>query len=164
MMLTTLVAAVPLVDRWLSPTELLAVVAALPAWLVRRRRPGRDSLLAAALLGVILAEGLAPYQLLAEPRPFGWVHFRNVIPGHWGIGLQAMLLKTFRHGVLLWLLLRLGWRWMVTASAVMGLAAAVSFGQTWPPGRSADVTDTLPAAVVALILLALRGTARPQPA
>jgi VanZ family protein len=156
-----LAASVPILDRRLTPEEVLAAGLALAAWPVLRRLPRADALLAALVLAAVLAEGLAPFVFAAEPRPFGWVPFRAVLRGHWGNGLQAILLKTFLYGTLLWLALRAGLAAWLAAPAVVALALGIALARAWIPGRSADSTD--PAlAVLACLALLLFARMRPR--
>ncbi|WP_137180303.1 VanZ family protein [Roseomonas sp. AR75] len=147
-----LAAAVPIVDRRLTREEVLAAGIALAAWPLLWRLRKADLLLLLCLLGATLAEGLAPYRFLSEPRSFGWVPFRSVMRGHWGSGLQAMLLKTCLYGGLLWLGLRVGLRGWLVVPAVVALALAISLARAWLPGRSADSTDVALALGAALLL------------
>lgn len=151
-MLTTLAAAVPIVERRLTVEEIVAVGLALPAWLLLRGRRFTDGLLFAALLLAVLLEGAQPYRLLSEPRAFGWIPFRSVMSGHWGNGLQAMLYKFMLYGGLVWLGMRAGLRLTVAAALAVAVAAGISTLQTWLPGRSAEITDALLAAGAALTL------------
>jgi len=153
MMLGTLAAAVPIIDRVLTPAEVLAVLLALPAWALLRGRRGADAVLLAVLLAVVLAEGLAPYRVVAA-RPFSWLPFGSVLRGQYSAGLQAVMLKLFLYGGLLWLAARVGLGRLTAAVAVVGLALAIGFAQTRLPGRSAEVTDAMLALVAALVLRA----------
>ena len=151
MMLGTLAAAVPIIDRVLTPAEVLAVLLALPAWAVLRGRRGADAVLLAVLLAVVLAEGLAPYRLVAA-RPFSWLPFGALLHGQYSAGLQAVMLKFFLYGGLVWLLARVGMGRAGAAVCVVGLALAIGLAQTHLPGRSAEVTDALLALAAALVL------------
>ncbi|MGK7871708.1 hypothetical protein, partial [Falsiroseomonas sp. E2-1-a20] len=101
-----------------------------------------------------------PYSWLDAPREFGWLPFRAVMRGHWGIGLQAMFYKFFLYGALIWLALRAGLPWPAAAVATVALAFGLSLMQTWLPARSAESTDaTLAALAAALAWLAHRPAA-----
>lgn len=163
LLLLVLGAAVPIVDRRLGVTEVAAAALALAAWLALARLRQRDAVLLVLLVAAVLAEGLAPYRLLAAPREFGWVPFRALLRGHWGNGLQAVLLKTFLYGGLIWLGLRAGLRGRLVVPAVVLLALGISMAQVWLPRRSADSTDAVIAASAAFLLLLL-GRLRAPPA
>jgi VanZ family protein len=164
LVLGVLAAAVPIVDRRLTPPELLAGVAALLAWPLLRRLPRLDLLLLLALCAVVVAEGTAPHRIVETPRDFNWVPFRAVMRGHWGNGLQALFYKFFLYGGVLWLALRSGIPWLVAAVATVALALGLSVFQTWLPGRSAESTDAVLAALAALLAwLASRPRPLPPP-
>lgn len=142
-MLGTPLAAIPIVGRSLTPAELLAVGIALPAWLLLRRHRALDFALLTALVAVVLTEGAAPFRLLGEARPFGWIPFRSLLRGSWEAGALAMLLKFFLYGTVLWLAVRCGMRlWLATLLTAI-LALSISTLQTWLPGRSAEITDSV---------------------
>lgn len=151
-MLGTVAAGVPIVDRVLTPAEVLAVAVALPSWWLLRARRRTDHVLLAAMLCVVMAEGLAPYRLLAEARPFGWVPFAAIVGGQYSSGLQAVLLKLFLYGGLLWLALRAGLPPGWAGVLVVGLALAIGLAQTRLPGRSAETGDAVLALAVAVAL------------
>ena len=154
-MLLTLVAAIPIVDRRLTQEEVIAVCIASPAWFLLHRRTWADRVLLPAMLLAIILEGARPYHFLAEPRAFGWIPLRSLMSGHWGNGLQAMLYKFFFYGGLVWLALRSGLRLPLAATITVALAIGISVLQTWLPGRSAETTDALIAlgAVITVRLL-----------
>ncbi|WP_158287666.1 VanZ family protein [Falsiroseomonas bella] len=153
LILAVLAAAVPIVDRRVNPAEVAAAGLALAAWPVLRRLRHGDLLLAGLMLAAVLAESLSPFILAAEPRPFGWVPFRSVVRGNLANGLQAVLLKTFLYGTLLWLAIRSGLRAWLAVPAVVGLAFGIALFRTWIPWRTADSTDPALAAIAALLLV-----------
>ena len=152
MMLATSIAAVPIIERVLTPAEVLAVALALPAWALLRGRRWADPVLLAVLLAVVLAEGLAPYRLAGWSRPFGWLPFGALMHGQYAAGLQAVMLKSFLYGGLLWLAVRCGISRVAAAVMVIGLAFAIGVVQTRLPGRSGEVTDAALALAAALVL------------
>ncbi len=160
LVLGVLAFAVPIVDRRLTPPELLGGFLAIALWPLLRRAPRMDLWLLLALMVVVVAEATAPYSWLNAPRDFGWVPFRAVMRGHWGIGLQAIFYKFFLYGGLIWLALRAGLPWPAAAVATVALALGLSLAQTWLPGRSAESTDaTLAALAASLAWLAHRPAA-----
>lgn len=150
-LLGTPAAAVPIVDRALTPEELLAAVLALPAWWLLRRWRRSDAVLLAVMLAAVVAEGMAPYRLAAA-KPFGWLPFGAVLHGQYAAGLQAVMLKLFLYGGLVWLAVRVGVRWTMATLGVVALALAIGMVQTHLPGRSAEVTDAVLAFGTALAL------------
>jgi hypothetical protein len=73
--------------------------------------------------------------------------FLSVLHGPWGVGLQSILQKFFLYGSLLWLLVDRGLNLALAAAVEMGLLFATSLVQTHIPGRSAEITDTVLAAM-----------------
>jgi VanZ family protein len=151
LVLGMLALAVPIVDRRLTPPELLGGLLAVALWSLLRRAPRMDLWLLLALMVVVVAEATAPYSWLDAPQDFGWMPFRAVMRGHWGIGLQAMFYKFFLYGGLIWLALRAGLPWPAAAVATAALALGLSLLQTWLPGRSAESTDATLAALAAVL-------------
>jgi VanZ family protein len=149
LVLGVLALAVPIVDRRLTPPELLGGLLAVALWPLLRRAPRTDLWLLLALMMVVVAEATAPYSWLDAPQVFGWMPFRAVMRGHWGIGLQAMFYKFFLYGGLIWLALRAGLPWLLATVATVALALGLSLSQTWLPGRSAESTDASLAALAA---------------
>jgi hypothetical protein len=120
--------------------------------------------MAAALAGAMLAEHLAPFEFLAQPRPFGWVPFRSLVAGSLAAGVQAILAKLFLQGTLLWFLLRSGVRLPLAAGLQAGVVLAASVAQCWLPGRSAEITDALLVLGLALTFHLVRPRGGPVPA
>lgn len=158
MILGTLAAAIPIVDRRLTPADLAGGLLALAIWPWLAGRSWTDYVLLALLFVVTAAEGAAPFRLLDQPRPFEWIPFRSVMRGEWGTGLQALLLKSLLYGGLIWLGCRAGLRLGLAAAAAVMLAAALSWLQTWLPGRSAEVTDAVLAGVMAGVIRSTTST------
>ena len=162
-MLGTVAGVVPLVDRYLTHEEVLAVGIALPAWLLLRHipRPGLDRVLLPLMLGAVLLEGLSPYLWLDERRPFGWIPLRSLVIGQLGFGVQAVLYKFVLYGGLAWLGKLAGLRLQVASGLAVLVALAVSVAQTWLPGRSAETTDAALALGAGVILWLLQPRAAP---
>ena len=152
-----LAAEVAIPGKALTLAEALALGAALPAWAMLRRDPARAApAMAAAMLGVLLIERLAPFEFVAMPRSFGWIPFRSLVAGSLGAGLQAILAKLFLQGAALFWLLRCGLRlWPATALLAV-LVFVASLAQCWLPGRSAEITDMLLALGLGLAFHLLR--------
>lgn len=138
-----LAAEVVIPGKALTLAETLAILLALPAWLLLRGRAWAAPVLAAAMLGAVLAERLAPFDFVGPPRAFGLIPFRSVVGGSLGAGVQAMLAKLFLQGALLWWLVRSGLPLWPAALLQATLVLAASIAQCWLPGRSAEITDTL---------------------
>lgn len=161
MIVGTLAASVPIVDRAIAPADLAGGLAGLALW-ASLRRPAGDAVLLPATLAVVLAEGLSPFAFLDAPRGFGWVPFRAAFGGSVGVGMVAVATKFLLHGALLWLLLRLRVPFLVAAALVAGVALGMSVAQLWLPGRSAEITDMLIALTAAVLLWLMTAGHRPS--
>ena len=156
----TLAAGVPIVGRALTLPDLLGVALALPGWWMLRASPRQGPVLLTLTLAVLLAERLSPFRFGEAARAFDWVPFLGLLQGEWGVGLQSMLQKVFLYGGLLWLLVQWGLPLMLAAGIEVALLFATSLAQTRLPGRSAEITDSVLAAGLALVFALLR----PSPA
>ncbi len=156
----TLGAGVFIADRAFALADVLAVGAALLGWAALRARARLEPVLLALLLAVVVADRLAPFAFGPAGRPFGWVPFLSVVRGNLGVGLQSMLEKAFLYGGLLWLLVRRGLPLPLAAAMEVGLLFATSLAQTRIPGRSAEITDTVLAAGIAVVFALLRPDTR----
>jgi VanZ family protein len=155
-LLGTLAAGVFIVDKVLTLADVLGVGFALLARAMLRASAWHMLVLPWLLLAVVTADRLAPFDFSSVDKPFGWVPFLSVLRGHWGLGLQSMFEKVFLYGSLLWLLVQRGLPLPLVAGMEMGLLFATSLAQTRIPGRSAEITDTVLAAGIAIVFALLR--------
>src|SRR5690606_31187036 len=105
---------VVVVDRSVSPADVAALVAALPAAvLLGRIGAGKHkaaAALAAALATVVVVRGLEPFAFAAEPQSFGFVPFAASITGGLEPSFRVILEKSFWYFSLVWLLAGTGLR------------------------------------------------------
>lgn len=152
-----LLGRVMVVGKVLVPSELLALAVGIPAAAVMAALPDRRraTLLAILLAGVIVLQGLKPFEFLAQRHSFSWVPFMNSLSDSLEVNYSVLLEKCFWYFSLVWLLTRrLG---IVIATAIAAvLLALIEIAQLWLPGRSAEITDPL-LALAAGILIALLG-------
>jgi VanZ family protein len=142
------------VGKTLSLSELVALVCCLPlaAFLVALRQPRRTALLAALLAAAIVAQGIAPFELLPQAQGFSWMPFRSSLGGNVELNYSVLFEKCFWYLSLVWLLTRCGWRVPAATFATASLVATIEVVQMWLPGRSADITDPLLALVLGSLL------------
>jgi VanZ family protein len=157
----SLSAGVIILGRIVTLADVLGVGAALLAWAIIRSSALRGPILLLPVLAVLIADRLAPFEFGGAARPFGWMPFLSVLHGPWGVGLQSLLEKFFLYGSLLWLLVHRGLSLALAAAMEMSLLFATSLVQTHIPGRSAEITDTVLAASVAILYALLRRPPRP---
>lgn len=151
------------VDLAPAPAEAAAATLACVLWALP---PGgaRARLLFIALLNGVLVVVLRLEPLHFSPvqlRPFNLVPFWGFMHGSINVAVQAFFEKTFTYGGLLWLLAEAG---LPETAAIPGIAALLlgsSYAETFLPGRSGELTDTMMALLIGLILRGLRNPAPP---
>ncbi|HZF24759.1 MAG TPA: VanZ family protein [Steroidobacteraceae bacterium] len=153
-----LLGRVMVVGKVLVPSELLALVLGIPAAAVMAAIPDRRraTLLAVLLAGVIVLQGLKPFEFLAQRNSFSWVPFMNSLSDSLEVNYSVLLEKCFWYFSLVWLLVRRGTTLIAATVLSAVLLALIEVAQLWLPGRSAEITDPL-LAIIAGILLALLG-------
>jgi hypothetical protein len=142
------------VGKTLSLAELAALAVCLPlaAVVIAMRDRWRIGVLATLLTAAIIAQGIAPFDLLPQAQQFSWIPFRNSLRGGLETNFSALLEKAFWYGSLIWLLARGGRSILAASVGTAGLVAAIEIVQMWLPGRSADVTDPLLALAAGFLL------------
>lgn len=144
-------AKVLIVNNTLTAAEVAGAAAACVVWLALARSSarGRSVLVMLALAAFVIAERLEPFQFMASARPFGWTPFLSFMRGSTSINTQSFLEKFFLYGSLIWLLTVTGLRLVLAALAVALGLFVTSLMETHLPGRSAQITDTVMALVIA---------------
>jgi hypothetical protein len=147
-----LAARVLIVGTVLSVAEIAGAVIALGLWPLllalptRRRAAGLFVLLAS----VVIFERLQPFQFQSVSRQFGWLPFWSLMKGSVAVDIMSFFEKSFLYGSLLFLFVEAGGRLVAAAALVCGLLFATSWAETYLPGRSAEITDALLAALLAV--------------
>jgi VanZ family protein len=137
----------------LSPDEILGGAAGLVLWLAWLSRARNRTLVVSVLfLGNMVVQGLAPFSVLPEPRPFGWIPFRSFLQGPAGFAVPSFLEKAFTYGSLVWLLTRSGLSWSRATALGAGVVFVVRLAQVYLPGRSAEITDAVMLLIMAAIM------------
>jgi VanZ family protein len=143
-----------IVSRTLAWSDIVGAVAAYAAWLflprlwMRRAAPF-------LLTGALIVADLAPFHF-DSARAFNWVPFRGLFRSTWQGGFVVLFRKSFWYGSVLWLWRASGrsllWTTAVTA-AVLFLLERV---QVYLPGRTPEITDSVLAVLMAVLLWVLR--------
>jgi VanZ family protein len=142
-----------IVGKTLNVSEIAALLVCIPlAALLIGLRERRAAILAALLAVAIVAQGVAPFELLPEAQRFSWIPFRSSLRGSLETNYSALLEKVFWYFALVWLLARCGWSRTAATLGTAVLLAAIEIVQMWLPGRSAEVTDPLLALAAGLLL------------
>ncbi len=128
----------------LSPAEVLGSVIALLCWFAfLARLPGRNVLMFALFVILVIVQALEPFRFTATARPFTWVPFRGFIFGSVVVNVQSFLEKTFLYGSLVWLAMRTGISWRTAVLACGALVFVLRLLQVYIPDRSAEISDVI---------------------
>ena len=132
---------------WFERCTVSLAVALLLEALIRREGPPAFPR-AAGLVAVLFAlhvsiNALRPFQFLPEARPFGWVPFLSFLTASRESAVRAFFEKAFMYGTLVWLMARAGWTVARATMVAAGTVLALRLSQTYLPGRSAEITDTI---------------------
>lgn len=146
-----LFARVLVVDTVLSVGEMAGGVVAVCAWpiLLVANQPWR-SIVPLLLLGCyVVAERLQPFDFLPISHNFGWIPFLSLMSGSIEIDVLAFLEKCFLYGSLIFLLREIGCPLSISAILVAAMLFTTSWIERYLPGRSAEITDSVMALLLA---------------
>jgi VanZ family protein len=133
------------------PEVVGAGIAVLIAWPILYRARSRTMMVPLVLLAAVLIERLEPFEFQHVARPFGWLPFRSFLGGSLVVNAAALMEKLFLYGSLLWLWQRAGLRSGQALALVIVVLLGTSLAETYLPGRSAEITDTLLALLLAVL-------------
>ncbi len=140
-----------IMERTLSPAELLGAALALLAWnypaATSRVRAGAGILAAA----IVLRE-LAPFTFTAPLRSMSWIPFAATLNSERLNATLVLLRKAFEYGTLVWLLRAAGLRYWTAGALVAAGLMLLETAQLYLPNRQAEVTDAVIAIILACIL------------
>jgi VanZ family protein len=147
-------------ERSVTLSEALGAALALLLWslLPERKRLRAGVLLLAS--AVVLRE-LSPFRLAETPQPFSWIPFAATFESERQSATVVLLRKAFEYGALVWLFRAQGISYARAAVAVAGSLAVLEALQRYLPGRSPEITDSVLALLMALVLWRLSGRATP---
>jgi VanZ family protein len=140
-----------IVDRTLSPSELLGALLALLVWTYpaeTSRARGAAVMLAAA---IVLRE-LSPFAFSAQAHAMRWIPFAATLDGERLSAALVILRKAFEYGTMVWLLRASGVRYAYAGAAVAAGLMLLEIAQRHLPNRQPEVTDALIAAILACVL------------
>ena len=138
-------------ERSLTLNEALGAALALLLWGLlpeRKRLPANVFLLASA---TVLRE-LSPFHLADTPHPFSWIPFSATFESERQSAAVILLRKAFEYGALVWLFHTQGISYARAAVAVAGSLAVFETIQRYLPGRTPEITDSVVALLMALVL------------
>lgn len=154
-------AEILIVDNVVTSADVLGACAALAGWafvLPRLARPERG--VALVLAATVVAAGLAPFELRADPIPFEWLPFRGLLGGSMVANVASLLERLFNFGTLIWLLAGLRVPFTVAVLGVVGMAAGLEAAQTVIVGRTPEITDPLLALLIGVAIRLWDGASR----
>ena len=148
-MLGTFGLEVLIIANVVTVSNLAGAILALGLWWAGLRRLGAQAgLLAFLLAGVLVIQGLRPFEFGAFPAAFAWLPFQGLLGGSMYVNAQAVCEKVFLYGSLVYFL------WQTRLPRVAGIILATLLvgllegAQIWLAGRTPEITDPL------LVLLA----------
>jgi len=143
-------------NRVLSLPEVVGAAVAVGVWFaIGRSRRAAVLLTGVVLCGAIAVARLEPFDFQAPARAFGWLPFRSFLGGSLGKNVTSFLEKFFLYGSLVWLSIEAGLSlWLATASVALFLFVT-SVAETYLPGRSAEITDSLMVLMIGLVMAAI---------
>ncbi len=145
-----LFAKVLVITTVLSVAEIAGAGVAYALWLLLYGSARSRILVATLLLGLaITAQRLEPFQFHAAASPFGWIPFLSFMRGSTEIDVMSFLEKFFLYGSLIWLLGEAGLPRRSSAIAAAALLFVTSLAETHVAHRSAEITDTVMALMIA---------------
>ena len=140
----------------LTLPEVIGAALALGFWLILIGRPRTRTLIVTAVLcAMIVSQRLEPFEFQTTPRNFGWLPFRSYMHGSLAVNTVSFLEKYFLYGSLVWLFARARVRFWLATLLVATLLLATSYAETYLPGRSAEITDTVMTFIIAGIIALL---------
>jgi VanZ family protein len=148
-------------QRSLTLSEALGAALALLLWSLL---PERKRLLAGVFLlasATVLRE-LSPFRLAETPHPFSWIPFVATFDSERQSATVILLRKAFEYGALVWLFRARGISYARAAVAVAASLAILEAIQRYLPGRTPEITDSVVALLMALVLWRLSSRAAPS--
>ncbi|MGA2131080.1 MAG: VanZ family protein [Bryobacteraceae bacterium] len=141
-------------SRTLAWSDIVGAAGAFVIWLCVPHRYIRRAAPTLLAFAVIVAE-LAPFHLEGV-RAFNWVPFRGYFRTDWQDGFVVLFRKSFWYGSTLWLWRAAGFRllWITTIVAVA--LFLLEQAQVFLPGRTPEITDSVLAILMGVLLWILR--------
>ena len=125
---------------------------ALGVWLLLLLLPTRlrTGTVCLVLCAYVVVQRLEPFAFQEAGREFSWMPFLSLMHGSLSADALAFLEKFFLYGSMVYLLGDALGRRLPAAVITAALLFATSWAEAWLPGRSAEITDTLIALIVAI--------------
>jgi VanZ family protein len=104
---------------------------------------------------------LSPFRFAETPTSFSWIPFAATLESSRLIATVILLRKAFEYGALVWLFRTQGISYARAAVAVAGSLALLEAIQRYLPGRTPEITESVLALLMALVLWLLSSRATP---
>ena len=138
-------------DRALNRSDLAAALVALALWCAigDSMKPGAGWILMVAAIGL---RELAPFDFSAPAQAFSWRPFAASMSAEHAAGVPVLARKAFEYGSLVWMLHAGKFRHMTAGVLVAIGLFGMEMMQTRMAGRYPEITDSVLALLMALIL------------
>ena len=124
-------------------------------WILCKRLTHWPILLAVLLTGVLVVQGLAPFELRPHAAPFHWIPFYGFLGGSMLINTAVVFEKFFLYGGLIWLLDRSGLALPKAAALVVIVMGVIEYAQTHFSAHTPEITDPVLVILIAAFLGAI---------
>lgn len=150
----TVIAQTPVVA-----SESLGLCVALASWplLSRLSSSTLAALMMGALVPVVVADRLSPFDWSATGKPYVWLAFSSMLNGAMGVNIASAAEKMFLYASLIWLTHRGVMPLWAAGLAVTGLLFATSLLATHMGNHSAETTDAVIALGMTGVIRLIRG-------
>lgn len=159
LMLVSFAGQMSIADRNLTASEVVAAAVALALWQVSNKK-ARATWCAWLLGAAILLRELQPFYLLSVPQPFSWIPFAATLESQRSGAVIVIARKAFDYGAMVFALRCAGWKYWRAGLSIAGALALAEALQTYLPGRTPEITDSL----LALLMTAVMMWATPRKA
>ena len=129
-----------------------AIVGIALWWMLIKHLRVRAGILAVMLIIMLIAIGLAPFELSVWSATFHWLPFYGFLGGSMLLNTTVLFEKFFLYGSLVWLLQETGAGIRMAAIYSMLIVAGIELAQTRFIMHTAEITDPILVIVVAFII------------
>ncbi|WP_426416328.1 VanZ family protein [Aestuariirhabdus sp. LZHN29] len=135
-----------------SPSNVVGALLAAALWLGwMQHNPDRVRWVFLLLLGMLVINGLEPFELRSYDAEFHWIPFYGFLGGAMMLNTAVIFEKFFLFGAAIWLLLKLGVRLPVATLIMVMATLAIEMGQLLFDHHLAEITDPILIILIALL-------------
>jgi hypothetical protein len=133
----------------------VVVVVALAGEVAGFKRRPLQLCLMLLLIGTIAWRELSPFEFSSTASRFSWIPFTGVFESSRGSGGVVFLDKVFLYGAAVWFVSEVATSMIAAGLLIAGMLFALELVQTHVPGRTPEITDSVLAALLAIIFYVL---------